>query len=159
MPPNRIPAEGRSASTDLWRRTLSQIPSGFGRLVYLASLRDPNTGRYQHHGLAALFGPDEAHRALRLSHNASCREWLRRSLEEQKTDLDCWLATQKAQPGEIVKNWLEIEYWRTLLPESIRGAERALFIADLDALLSLLPREDGGSPADSGASPRRLPGL
>ena len=28
----------RSAAADLWRNTLSQIPTTFGRLIYLASL-------------------------------------------------------------------------------------------------------------------------
>ena len=31
----------RGAAADLWRHTLAQIPSTFGRLVYLAGLRDP----------------------------------------------------------------------------------------------------------------------
>ena len=37
----------RSAAADLWRNTLSQIPTTFGRLIYLASLRDQNTGGLQ----------------------------------------------------------------------------------------------------------------
>ena len=46
----------RNAASDLWRNTLSQIPSVFGRLVYLASLRNANNGRYEHHGLALVLG-------------------------------------------------------------------------------------------------------
>ncbi len=30
----------RGAASDLWRHTLSQIPTVFGRLVYLSSLRE-----------------------------------------------------------------------------------------------------------------------
>ncbi len=55
----------RSAASDLWRNTLSQIPTVYGRLVYLASLRNPNTGHYGHHGLSLVFGEDEANRALK----------------------------------------------------------------------------------------------
>jgi hypothetical protein len=39
----------RDAGGVLWRRTLSQIPSQFGRIAWLASLRNPNTGVYEHH--------------------------------------------------------------------------------------------------------------
>ncbi len=158
MPSNTAPGERRSASTDLWLRTLSQIPSVFGRLVYLASLRDPNTGRYHHQGLAALFTPDEASRALRLSHNTCIREWLRCGLEQQKADLDLYLSAQSAGPAEVAGRWLELDFWRTFLPESIRGAERALFIANVDALLTLLRKGAGGSEAGSTASPPRSPG-
>lgn len=52
MEPRPRPAE------DLWRRTLSGIPSIYGRLAFLASLRDVNTGRYEHHGLAMIFGAE-----------------------------------------------------------------------------------------------------
>ncbi len=157
MPSNSTPVERRNASADLWLRTLSQIPSVFGRLVYLASLREPNTGRYHHQGLQALFGPDEASRALRLSHNACCREWLRCSLEEQKADLELYLSAQSAGPSEVAGRWLEFDFWRTVLPESIRGAERALFVANVDALLSLLRKGGGDSAAGSTASPLRSP--
>jgi hypothetical protein len=57
----------RSAAADLWRNTLSQIPTTFGRLIYLASLRDQNTGAYHHHGLEQLFGPEQAEQTLRLA--------------------------------------------------------------------------------------------
>ena len=55
----------RSADTDLWRHTLSQIPVLTGRLVYLSALRSPVTGKYEHHGLALLFGDQESDKAIR----------------------------------------------------------------------------------------------
>src|SRR5271170_3371121 len=81
----------RSAAADLWRNTVSQIPSVFGRLVYLASLRNPNNGCYEHHGLALVFGEDEANKALRNSHTAVFAEWLSFNLEQQKADLDLYI--------------------------------------------------------------------
>ena len=44
---NRYQSQGsleRGATADLLRNTLSQIPSLFGRLVYLCSLRDQKKG-------------------------------------------------------------------------------------------------------------------
>ena len=82
----------RSAASDLWRNTLSQIPSVFGRLVYLASLRNSNNARYEHCGLALVFGEDEANRALRDGHSEVFAEWLTFNLEQQKADLDLYLA-------------------------------------------------------------------
>src|ERR1700733_4646430 len=81
----------RSAASDLWRNTLSQIPTVFGRLVYLASLRNPNNGNYEHHGLALVFGEDEANRALKDSHSTVFAGWLTFNLEQQKADLDLYL--------------------------------------------------------------------
>ena len=78
----------RTAPADLWRNTLSQIPTVFGKLVYLSSLRNPVTGKYEHHGLSLVFGADEASRALRKSHAQAFAESLSFDLERQKADLD-----------------------------------------------------------------------
>jgi hypothetical protein len=66
----------RGPASDLWRNTLSQIPSVFARLIYLSSLRGPNSGVYEHHGLSLVFGPRLANEALRRSHVEVFREWL-----------------------------------------------------------------------------------
>jgi hypothetical protein len=131
----------------LWRRTLSLIPSIFGRLAWLASLRNPNTGLYEHHGLAVLFGKEGSNKALRLSHLVCCREWLNSSLEEQMADLRLYLSTQPEHPGEVIDNWQELGFWRTILPASIRGAERALYLAEVGTLLTLLRSEASGGGA------------
>jgi hypothetical protein len=133
----------RDAGGVLWRRTLSQIPSLFGRLVWLASLRNPNTGFYEHHGLAVLFGKEGSNKALRLSHLACCRDWLNSGLEEQMADLRLYLQSQSSHPSEIIGNWQELGFWRTILPASLRGAERALYLAEVGTLLSLLRSEAG----------------
>jgi hypothetical protein len=134
----------RDAGGVLWRRTLSQIPSLFGRFVWVASLRNPNTGTYEHHGLAVLFGKEGANRALRLSHLACCREWLNSSLEEQMNDMRLHLSTQPEGSFEIIGNWQELGFWRTILPASIRGAERAHYLQYMETLLTLLRTETNG---------------
>jgi hypothetical protein len=73
----------RSAVEDLWRITLSQIPSELGKLAYLASLRHPNTGVYRHAGLAMRSGSVLADEALRISHERIFRAWLTLSLRKR----------------------------------------------------------------------------
>ena len=78
-------------ATLLWRRTLAQIPTVFGRLAYLSSLRNPATGRYAHEALVRLLGPEEADRTLCHSHHQVFSLWLGFSLADQKSDLDEYL--------------------------------------------------------------------
>src|SRR5580704_1951739 len=128
----------RSAAADLWRNTVSQIPSVFGRLVYLASLRNPNNGGYEHHGLALVFGEDEANKALKNSHTRVFAEWLCFNLEQQKADLDLYISGLFEDKRVVVETWIRLAPYQNLLPASVRGVERRLYIADFMALLELL---------------------
>jgi hypothetical protein len=141
----------RSAAGDLWRNTISQIPTVFGRLVYLASLRNANTGRYEHHGLALVFGEEEANKALKSSHSAVFSEWLTFNLEQQKADLDLYLAGLYEDKRVILDTWLRLAPYRNLLPASVRGAERRLYLADLTALLEILRGALGVAAPDQDA--------
>lgn len=131
----------RAAATDLWLRTLAQIPSLFGRLVYLTSLRNGNTGRYEHHGFAQEFGEEQAHAAMLESHERTFADWLRSPLEEQKADLDLYLSALTPDRAAIVDAWLHLGPYRNLVPNSSRGSERDLFAIDFEALLELLRAE------------------
>lgn len=141
----------RGAVSDLWRNTLSQIPSVFGRQVYLTSLRDANTGRYEHHGMALVFGEDEADRALRQSHEEVFRQWLSFDLQRQKTDLDLYLAEVASQKRTVVSTWARLKPYRNLAPASAREEEIQLYLADLEILLELLRNEYGVGVTDPDA--------
>ena len=133
----------RDAAADLWKHTLSQIPTLLGRIFYLASLRDPNTGRYEHHGLAAIYGEESAHETLTASHLSIFSEWLRFSLEMQKADLDLYLSSLAEVRRSVLTAWVQLTPYRNVIPALAAAADRELFLADLDALLAVLKNEYG----------------
>lgn len=141
----------RGAGSDLWRNTLSQIPSVFGRLVYISVLRNPNTGRYEHHGLALVFGADEANRALRKSHAQAFGEWLSFNVEQQKADLDLYLSAIFEEKKTVLEAWLRLKPYRNLMPNSVKAVERRLYLADFKAILELLRNEYGVDDPDQDA--------
>ena len=148
----------RNAAADLWKHTLSKIPTVYGRLVHLASLRDQNSGIYRHHGLSAAFGRDQSNRALRESHERTFSGWLSLSLEEQHTDLTAYLGTLEEPPRIVLDHWLASRVYRTQPPASARAVERELFSRDLEVLLIVLrnacvdegPARDSSPPASPG---------
>jgi hypothetical protein len=140
-----------AAAGDLWRRTLEQIPTVYGRLVYLATLRNANSGRYEHHGLATRFSEDQAERVLNNSHEETFREWLALSLREQKGDLDSYLSSLDDDKRVVVETWLRIMPFRNLMPGSSSGVEADLYISDFRVLLELLKHEYGAAEPDRGA--------
>ncbi len=132
---------------DLWRQTLSKVPTVFGRLQYLASLRNPNTGRYEHYGLEQKFGVEQSNETLRQSHQALFADWVAFSLDAQKRELRTYLVARDESVGEIITSWLSVKPFPTWVPANTRAAERLLFLSDLDLLLELIRREYGvGAP-------------
>lgn len=131
----------KSASDDVWRRTLRQIPTVYGRLVYLAQRRSPDSGLYEHHGLAKMFGEEEADTALRSSHDTTFRHWLNLGLEEQKADLALYFAGLPTSRKILVENWLRLAPYRSLIPFDASAADSELFLTDLDLLLRTVRNE------------------
>jgi hypothetical protein len=128
-------------AAEMWRRTLAQIPSIFGRLVYLSSLRDPNSGLYQHFGFAQRFTEREADRTIRRSHSNMFADWLSFSLEEQKADLEKYLDVLGGDTGTVLANWLDWPPFMNWIPAQSRPVERDLFRTDLETVLEVIRRE------------------
>lgn len=138
----------RGPAADLWRHTLMQVPTTFGRLVYLASLRNQNSGCYEHFGLAQMYGAEEADRTLRLSHQQTFSEWLCFGLEQQKEELAEYLRGLEQSPRLVIENWLRFTPYRNFIPFGTRDAERRLYLSDLRIVMELLRREHGAASPD-----------
>ncbi len=131
---------------ELWQRTLARVPSAYGRLAYLASLVNVHTGRYEHHGLATIFGAGEADKTLRESHQKAFLEWLSLQLEQQKADIELYFSTLPAPKETLVENWLRLMPYRAVAPPSASPAQRELFESNFRILLTLLKNAPGTLP-------------
>src|SRR5258706_6535628 len=139
----------RGALSDLWKNTLLKIPTLYGRLAYLASLLEADTGRYRHHGLAALFGQIEGNAALRESHMEVFLEWLNLPLKDRNADLNQYLVSLPERPERVVHNWRRSRAYRNSVPLAASVMERELFQADIEALLKLQRNAADSAPPDS----------
>ena len=128
----------RAPSTQVCAHILSQIPTTFGRLVYLVSLRDPNTGIYRHFGVAQQFGEEEAGEVLSQSHMDVFNEWLSFTLEQRKADLDCYLSGIPGDRAMILDTWLRLPPYHNLIPATAQPSQRDFYLSDLKALIALL---------------------
>jgi hypothetical protein len=141
--PNR-----QAAIAESWQRTLGTIPTVIGRVAYLASLRNVNTGSYEHIGLAQKIGENEVDRLLRRSHTSIFQEWLCFGLERQKEELEEYFSTLEGDRREIIANWLTLEPFGNWVPGESRDVERKLFLADLAIVLEIIRAEYGVASRD-----------
>jgi hypothetical protein len=131
-----------------WRRTVGRIGTLLGRLAYLASLRNANTGIYEHFGLAEKIGAHEADRLIHRSHLEVFQQWLCFGLERQKAELEAYFAGLEGDPREILSNWLVLGPYAAWVPAESRDVERKLFYTDLEMVLEMIRGESGVASRD-----------
>lgn len=128
-----------------WVRDLFQVGTTYGRLVYLANLRDPDSGRYEHFGVDSSEAPS-ANISLKLLHEAIFRQWVEFPLELKMQDIEVYIAgIDRADYRELVDAWLRLTPYKNLVPASIQGPERQKHISDFEAILGLLKNVYGVS--------------
>ena len=143
----------RNAVADLWKHTLSQIPSTYGRLVYLASLRDANSGIYRHHGLSAAFGREESLSALRKSHEDTFREWLNFPLSSKTSDLLTHFQNIEENPRQVLTYLERAMPYLSQVPDSASPAQRRQFKMEMETLLELIRNDPAGELFPGSARP------
>jgi hypothetical protein len=126
---------------DFTSTTLAAIPSDFGRLVHIATLRDLITGRYRHEGLELLYSVPAVHEALLYCHEEIFQKILETRLERQELLLRSWFADLDGDASEIAGRWLELEVYRMLLPLGTPEYLRDLFYSNFRLLLDLISTE------------------
>lgn len=137
---------GEALGRQILRVILQQIPTLFGRLDYVASLRNPATGAYEHPVLAQVVSAAELDRLLRHHHHQIFSEWLASSLQDQKDDLSRYLygSGEGAQAGEHLSR---LAAFAKLVPPAAREVERQLYLTDWEILLELLHLSRGAGRA------------
>ena len=125
----------RTAIEDLWRITLSQIPSELGKLAYLASLRHPNTGRYHHAGFEQRYGFVLADEAIRGSHERVFRAWLMLPVLEQREDCELYWSGLLEKRKIVLEAWQAGQPYLNWSPAVASPAERRNFALHMDTVL------------------------
>lgn len=123
---------------DFTERTLAAIPSEFGRLLYISTLRDLATGRYVHAGLEERYSEGAVHEVFAGSHREILTRILETPLEQQIVDLGRCLETMRGERRELAKQWRQLEFYRAMLPLGLPSYVRELFCSNLETLLSIL---------------------
>jgi hypothetical protein len=127
----------RCVFEDFTARTLAAISSDFGRLFYVSSLRDSETGRYQHDGLSEMYSEDSVQEALGQCHEELFSRILETPLAEQELDLRKCFATSGNRFPALVGNRREYKSIQTLCPEGLPAYLNDLFCSNLTALLAI----------------------
>jgi hypothetical protein len=130
----------QEAYDDLLRRTLARLSCDLTRLVYLASMRDYNTGKYHHDGLSARFSPDIAREALEMAHRDVFHRVAALSLHELVKQMVVYLESSHERQNDVLRAWRRLEPYRIAIPMNVNTTVASLFISNVKLALVILPR-------------------
>jgi len=113
---------------------LAEIPTAFGKLVWVASLQVEGTAEYTLPVLRHSIPPATVSSALRALHQHVFVVWLTLGLEEKVKD---FVEYSEAIRSRLFRSSLSLQNAECLVPPDAVKAERALFETDLAVVLEL----------------------
>jgi hypothetical protein len=148
-----------AAKEDLRLRTLEPIGYDFGRLIYLSSLRDFNSGEYYHQGLAHSFSEQEASAALAACHQEVFYRLASSPLESLVVQVERFLRSSPHDWEKTVNAWETLEAYRVMIPSVSNRLAAELFRSNVKVAMEVL-KGRGGTQTEKqpAALPPPLPG-
>jgi hypothetical protein len=134
------PSAVEDALRDLECRTLAGLGGDFARLVYLASTRDYNSGRYEHDGLSFRFTKQVAEEALTAAHREVFVSLALSTLKNLVAELQQYIRSGCAQPAELLTSWTDSEAYRVLPPAKDDPLTVKLFMSNVKIALAIVER-------------------
>jgi len=122
------------------QRALDSLDGPFAKLAFLASLRDPYTGRYLHEGWSAVLPAELVHDALRDTHRSVFHKAVDLGLPDLCNELRAHFRLLGEEETRVAKLWLETEPYYELVPEGCPQLPRKFFITQIRAALAVLVR-------------------
>lgn len=133
-----VSAQVHEACDDLKNRTLASLPGAFGRLIYLASMRDYNTGQYYHEGLANRYSEEVAAKALTKSHQETFQHLVRSPLAQLVDELERYIISTSAEADQLLGTWERLQPYRVAVPAQSNLALAEFFTSNVKIALSIL---------------------
>ncbi len=127
-----------AARRDLADRTLARIRGDFARLIYLASMRDYNTGEYHHEGLACMFTESVAARAIGSCHRDVFRRLVLCPLKDLVEQLELYASSNCSKSSELLRIWEKLQPYRVTIPLECSPLAARFFVSNIRAALAIL---------------------
>ena len=127
-----------AARRDLADRTLATIRGDLARLIYLASMRDYNTGEYHHEGLAYMFTERVAGKAIAICHRDVFRRLILCSVKKLVEQLELYGSTNCSSSSDLARIWAKLQPYRVTVPLECSPLAGRLFLSNIKAALAIL---------------------
>lgn len=131
-------ADVEAARKDLRNRTLARMSGDLARLIYLASMRDYNTGEYYHEGLALQFGEEASRKALASCHRDLFERMVGCSIRELVEHLEVYVRNTRLPCSDFIRTWDRLQPYRVTIPLDCSSLAAQLFTSNIRTALAIL---------------------
>jgi len=153
LPPAALPApefdgiSGCDSLADYVSQTVLQVlPNDLTRMIYLASLRDCNSGMYLHPELSHQRGVQAADSALRVCHEEVFRRLLTTRLPEYVIQLQEYVRYTRGQTPTVLKTWKSLQAYRATVPVDAPATSTELYFLNVTIALEVVGKEAPDEP-------------
>jgi hypothetical protein len=120
---------------------LDCFPNDLTRLLYLASLRDCNSGRYLHPTLSRHIGIERADEGLRALHLQVFWRLLAIPVSGYVAQLEDYICFTRTAKAAVLETWQSLEAYRATTPVLASSFYRDLFCLNIEAALRVVKKQ------------------
>jgi hypothetical protein len=128
------------------RTVLEALPNDLTRMIYLASLRDCNSGLYLHPELSHQRGVHAADGAFRACHEQVFRRLLSTGLAEYVDQLHEYIRYTRGEILITLKTWKSLQAYRATVPVSALATSAELYFLNVAIALEVVGRDTPQTP-------------
>lgn len=127
---------------------LDDLPNDLTRMLFLASLRDCNSGRYLHPQLTQRVGVEEADHMLSVCHQEIFRHLLNTPASGYALQLEEYIRYTRADRSVVLDTWQSLRAYRSTIPVHASALYCELFCLNVELALTIV--KDSRSWAEEG---------
>jgi hypothetical protein len=125
-------------AVDILRALTVSLPNDLSRLIFLATLRDNNSGHYFHPDLARRFSERVADRAMLACHQRIYKQVVALSIEDLTDQLDLYVTTVPAPRERMIESWTKLKAYRATIPIDTDLISAEIFFMKVEVAVAIL---------------------
>lgn len=117
---------------------LGPLPNDFTRVIYLASIRDYNSGTYRHPVLSRQYEATVADRGFKICHQEVFARLLANPISKYVEQLEGYIRYSRAERRLLIATWKSLAAYKAAIPSQAPARACELFFLNVGTALAIL---------------------
>ena len=140
------PSTEASLGGQIHEALVRALPNDMSRMIYIATMRDNNSGHYYYPELTRKFSADIVDRAMLACHGQLFERVVQLSLEDLTESLDVYMASTHVLKERVIQSWNKLRAYRATIPINSDPISAEVFFMKVEVAVAIL---EARLPADS----------